>query len=88
MANQTNNNKLKLAVGYILTSLSLVLLILSCIPKLAIANFFIGIFGVAWYAYLVLGMLFGVACIMQLKYVFNKKFTASLIVTMFAIICL
>ena len=88
MANQTNNNKLKLAVGYILTSLSLVLLILSCIPKLAIANFFIGIFGVAWYAYLVLGMLFGVACIMQLKYVFNKKFTASLIVAMFAIICL
>lgn len=86
LANNQSKNKIKLAVGYSLISLSLILFILSCIPNFAVSQFFIGIFGVAWYAYLVCTFLIGIANVLELKYMFKKRFTARLIVCIFSFI--
>lgn len=86
MAKIKSKNKIKMAVGYTLIGLSLVLLALSCIPNFIVANCFKGVFGVAWYAYLVLGMLFGFANILELRYVYSKKFTVCVFFLMFALI--
>ena len=86
MVKKKSKNTIKLAVGYVLIGISLILFILSCIPNFAVSNFFKGSFGVAWYAYLVIAMLFGIANILNLKYVFNKRFTICVCFAMFSLI--
>ena len=83
-----SKNVIKLAVGYSLIGLSLILFILSCIPNFVVANFFKGVFGVAWYAYLVLAILVGFGNILELRYAYTKRFTACVVLTMFALISL
>ncbi len=68
-----------MATGYVLIGISILLFALSIVPNFAITNFFCGLFGLAWYAMLLIALLFGLACIMQLRYSYNKKFTAYLI---------
>ncbi len=86
MAKNQSKNKIKLTVGYLLISLSLILFILSCIPNFVVSQFFIGVFGLAWYFYLVCTFLIGIANVLELKYMFKKRFTARLILCIFSLI--
>ena len=88
MAKVKLKNKFKMAMGYVLIGLSLILFILSCIPNFAVANFFKGVFGIAGYSYLIFGILFGIANILELKYAYSRRFTAFLCLTVFSLIAI
>ena len=62
--------------------------VLSIIPNFAITKLLLGVFGLAWYAYISVTMLFGIALAMKLKYSFTAKFTACLIVAVFSVVTL
>lgn len=82
-----NSKKMgKLIFGYSLVGVSLVLFVLSCIPNFAVSNFFKGVFGFAWYAYLILAFLLGIANVSELKFMWTKKFTFRLSMCFFALI--
>ena len=87
MAN-TSNKKAKLIFGYFLISFSLILFILACIPNFVVSNIFKGVFGIAGYVYLVLLFLLGIANILNLKYMYSKKFTVCMFFALFALISL
>ncbi len=78
MANKSINTSKNKAIGYSLIGLAFVLFIFSIIPNFVITNFFLGTFGLAWYAYLIILSLFGLANVLGLKYNYNKKFTVYL----------
>lgn len=88
LARNQSKNKIKLSVGYTLISLSLILLVLSCIPNFAVTNFCIGIFGIAWYFYLVCIFLLGIANVLELTFMFSGRFTTRLVVCVISFIAL
>lgn len=89
MAKYTNNYLTKkLAVGWSLIGLSLLLFVLSVIPNFATTNFFLGVFGVAWYFYLILFCMFGMANVMKLQFSYTKRFTIFLSLAIFAFIAI
>ena len=88
MAYSINKNKKKMVGGYVLIGLSLLLFVLSFIPAIKLKNYFYGVFGICWYAYLTIMLLVGFACVMNLKYRYSKKFTVFLCLTIFSFACL
>ena len=89
MAKYTNNYlKKKLAVGWSLIGLSLLLFVLSVIPNFVTTNFFLGVFGVVWYFYLTIMCMFGMANVMKLQFSYTKRFTIFLTLAIFAFIAI
>lgn len=78
MAKVYYKNKKKTTLGWCLIGLSLLLFIFSVIPHFVMTNFFLGTFGIAWFAYLIILALFGLANVLNLRYNYNKKFTIYL----------
>lgn len=79
----------KKAVGITMLVLSVLVFLLSCIPSfLNIGKFFQGVFGILIYPLCLLTALIGVALIMGLRYTFDKKYTAYLLVAAVCILML
>lgn len=86
MANQYQ--KTKRILGVSLIAFALIFFALTVIPNFALTSVALGVFGIAWYAILLLLILIGVGMSMNLKYVYSAKFTTYLVFAVFSVLAL